>query len=275
MTSAGDLPVALLTDANADDLLLAGFRAIRRRCGTKTDSGLTKTQKAESLAFATLVEGELGRARVYEWFAVEENFLVVRAAYATGLVFPINVFMPMARKRKALSALPKEVAFEPDHHIYDGVEECLRSLSERLGDRKPFFYGDSPSALDATVYGYLALALYAPLRKSRVRQILSEYPNLVQLVNRVKQEWFPSDHVEEPPLQEPASSSDRRPRRSAAAAANDAHAKATTNSDLPAEEVDRRQRNKLFIAITVASFLGYALFGSELEFEGLEIGEAH
>ena len=52
--------------------------------------------------------------------------------------------------------------------VYKRAEECLSVLARRLGD-EPYFFGKSPSSLDALMYGYLA-----PLLKARF--VIFEHP---------------------------------------------------------------------------------------------------
>ena len=51
--------------------------------------------------------------------------------------------------------------------VYKKAEECLSLLARRLGE-EPYFFGKSPSSVDALMYGYLA-----PLLKARPGSILN------------------------------------------------------------------------------------------------------
>lgn len=54
-----------------------------------------------------------------------------------------------------------------------------------------FFFGVRPTALDAKVFGYLALQLYPEIPNPRFQMILSsQFPRLVAYCNRCRDEFF-------------------------------------------------------------------------------------
>ncbi|KAJ2784340.1 hypothetical protein GGI15_002287 [Coemansia interrupta] len=71
------------------------------------------------------------------------------------------------------------------HPVYVQASDCLELLSKKLGD-KSYFFGDTPSALDAVAYGYLSLIIRPDLPQNTLKDILStKYPNLVALCDRI------------------------------------------------------------------------------------------
>ena len=70
----------------------------------------------------------------------------------------------------------------------------IGSLATLLAD-KPYMLGETPSWLDATVFAFVASALLATLGDTPSRQVVSQYPNLVDYVSRLRQQYFPEWQV--------------------------------------------------------------------------------
>jgi len=52
--------------------------------------------------------------------------------------------------------------------VYKEAQECMNALDKKLGNR-PYFFGNSPSTLDAVVYGHLGLLFKAPLVSTELK----------------------------------------------------------------------------------------------------------
>lgn len=60
-----------------------------------------------------------------------------------------------------------------------------------------------PTTLDCIVFGHLALHLYPDLAHGRLQHILRhEYPRLATYCDRLKAEWFSTEHQESEPSEE-------------------------------------------------------------------------
>ena len=68
-------------------------------------------------------------------------------------------------------------------------------LARRLGDDL-YFFGKSPSSLDALVYGHLAPLLKAPLPNPTLQNHLKACVNLVSFVVRITQNYFAETALE-------------------------------------------------------------------------------
>jgi glutathione S-transferase len=67
----------------------------------------------------------------------------------------------------------------------------LMALSSLLGD-KPYFFGTTPSTLDATAFGVIALITDAPIDNSNIKQFVEKStPNLLNFVGRIKRDYWP------------------------------------------------------------------------------------
>ncbi|KAJ1878875.1 hypothetical protein LPJ57_003160 [Coemansia sp. RSA 486] len=77
-------------------------------------------------------------------------------------------------------------ADKSSHPVYKHATKCLDLLSKKLGN-KQYFFGDSPTMLDAVVYGYLSLIVYLDLPQNTLKDIVTkDYPKLVILCDRIR-----------------------------------------------------------------------------------------
>ncbi|KAK3732776.1 hypothetical protein QZH41_018731, partial [Actinostola sp. cb2023] len=95
----------------------------------------------------------------------------------------------------------KEAAFEKK--IFKDALDCLNCLSIQLGD-KPFFFGESPTTLDAVAFAHLALVWRTPaLPNNRLKNHLMGFENLISFCSRVLQRYFPANPEDTPEHNEP------------------------------------------------------------------------
>ncbi|KAJ2825545.1 hypothetical protein GGI24_003128 [Coemansia furcata] len=75
--------------------------------------------------------------------------------------------------------------------VYAHARKCLDVLSKKL-DKKEYFFGAKPTALDTVVYGYLSLMLYPDLPQSTLKSmIVDEFPNLSEFCDRIHAQMEP------------------------------------------------------------------------------------
>ncbi|KAJ2754723.1 hypothetical protein GGI19_002195 [Coemansia pectinata] len=75
--------------------------------------------------------------------------------------------------------------------VYAQAKKCLDVLSKKL-DKKEYFFGAKPTALDTVVYGYLSPMLYPDLPQSTLKSmIVDEFPNLSEFCDRIHAQMEP------------------------------------------------------------------------------------
>eukprot|EP00066_Takifugu_rubripes_P003332 XP_003965833.1 PREDICTED: metaxin-1-like [Takifugu rubripes] len=164
------------------------------------DFDLSAKEGADSLAFISLVEEKLRPALIYTFWVEPKNYVdVTRCWYAEHLPFPLNFFLPGQMQRHQLNKLclqrgdeSLEVGDELEKELYQDAAECMNLLSQRLGSHK-FFFGDSPSSLDAYVFGHLAPILRCKLPNMKLQQHLKSLDNLSNFCSNVLLLYFPRD----------------------------------------------------------------------------------
>ncbi|MEQ2273464.1 metaxin 1, partial [Xenotaenia resolanae] len=164
------------------------------------DYDLSAKEGADSLAFISLLEEKLIPALIYTFWIEPKNYVdVTRRWYAEHMMFPLNFFLPGRMQSRQLEKLRLlrgdenlEAGEELEKELYQDAAECMNLLSQRLGSQK-FFFGDSPSSLDAYVFGHLAPILKCKLPNGKLQQHLKSLDNLTDFCSNILLLYFPRD----------------------------------------------------------------------------------
>ncbi|XP_027005756.1 metaxin-1a isoform X1 [Tachysurus fulvidraco] len=208
------------------------------------DYDLSAKEGADTLAFISLLEEKLMPALIYALWVDPKNYAdVTRRWYAENISFPLNFFLPgriqcqqLERLRLMLGNNTLEAGEEAEEELYSDALECMNLLSQRLGSNR-FFFGDSPSSLDAYVFGHLAPLLKIILPCNRLQQQLKALDNLPKFCSNILSLYFPDENREG--IGQPAS-------------------KMPEGSDNDHEPY-KRHKQLLSVLVAVAAMLGYAL----------------
>ncbi|XP_030638235.1 metaxin-1a [Chanos chanos] len=166
------------------------------------DYDLSAKEGADTLAFISLLEEKLMPALIYALWIDPKNYVdVTRRWHAENISFPFNFFLPSRMQGKQLEKLrfirsnpSLEAGDETEKELYCDAQECMNLLSQRLGSNK-FFFGDSPSSLDAYVFGHLAPLLKIKLPSGRLQQHLMSLDNLNRFCSDILSVYFPNENV--------------------------------------------------------------------------------
>ncbi|XP_061551438.1 metaxin-1-like isoform X2 [Phycodurus eques] len=208
------------------------------------DFDLSAKEAADSLAFVALVQQKLTPAVIYALWVDPKNFVeVTRRWHAEHTGFPLSLFLPGRLQRHQLDKLRLlrgdaglEADDELEKELYRDATDCMDLLTQRLGTQK-FFFGDSPSSLDAFVFGWLAPILKCELPSGKLRQHLKSLDNLQAFCANILLVYFPCQDTPPRPL----------PPASSAAAGRDA-------GHVP----DRRRKQLLSALAALGAMLSYA-----------------
>lgn len=122
--------------------------------------------------------------------------------------------------------------------MYSEAQECLTTLSTRLGTNE-FFFGSHPSSLDAIVYSHLAPLLKAPFPNPALQNHLKGCTNLVTFVSRISQRYFAIEYTQYEKLK------------------SNEKVKKKNNSE---DEFPNKRRNQLLAGlVAIIAMVGYAL----------------
>jgi len=264
-TPRGDLPVF-----RHNGNVLSDFVSVSRHlkaCNYSADYNLSAKQVAEANAFIQMMDEKLHPALKYlMWVDTKNQIELTRPWYGKHLPFPLGLYYPNKFEHESVKLIESLYGQFSDNYeigndttvettVYKHAEECLTSLSNRLGEA-PFMFGRSPSGLDAVMYGYLAPLLKAPFPSNSLQNYLKGCTNLSKFVVRVSQNYFPKIVKA---YEEKVHDNDK---------SNEANAssdtKNTSSTDPEEESWPNERKNKIIAGcVATTAMLGYA-YGSGL-----------
>ncbi|XP_046357275.1 metaxin-1-like isoform X1 [Haliotis cracherodii] len=254
---SGEFP--MLKHKGITETKVAEIFSFLRKKNWGSDFELTNKQSADVIAFSSLLEEKLLPAVLHLWWIDGKTFTdFTRPWYARIIPFPLNFYVPGRKQKDAnlrvfLSKGGENVTdSEVEGKIYRDAKECLNHLSYKLGSQE-FFFGKTPSSLDALVFGYLAPILKAPLPNNQIQNHLKGCDNLCSLVNKILQRYFPPDPEEQEAKRKKEAEEKRR----------------NTNSD--AAEFPNKRRNMVLAAVfALTTMVGYAFMSGLIRLDFAE-----
>ncbi|MFI4933323.1 MAG: glutathione S-transferase family protein [Caulobacterales bacterium] len=158
---------------------------LERVHGVDFDSGLSRKERALAWAIERMLEDHLYWAIVHARWAIETNFRKGPAQFFGPAPAPVVE----AGRARMLAALRNQgFGRHSESEVADLAAADFGVLAELLGG-KPFLFGDHPSGVDATAFGFIASAL-SPLFESQVRDAAAAHPSLVAYSERMMDRYF-------------------------------------------------------------------------------------
>ncbi|CAO2592988.1 MTX3, partial [Lemmus lemmus] len=191
----GDVPI--LTTEDSIVSRPAKILNFLRKQKYNADCGLSAKQGADTLAYIALLEEKLLPAVLHTFWVENDNyFTVTKPWFASRIPFPLSLILPGRMSRGALNRILLTRGEPPLYHIqeveaqiYRDAKECLNLLSNRLGTSQ-FFFGDTPSTLDAYVFGFLAPLYKVRFPKVHLQEHLKQLSNLCRLCDDILDSYF-------------------------------------------------------------------------------------
>ena len=190
----GKMPFVEIDGQRMGDSTLI-LERLSKEPGKDPDADLGRTERAVSHAFRRMIKENLYWVMAFDRWVTEENFSVV---YTPVLIDVFFAALPPEHQQAYVAATRKSMVDQTHaqgmgRHTVDEVQQIgmadLQAISDYLGD-KPFFMGDKPTTVDATLYGYLANMLLVPIA-SKARDFGRTLPNLLAHCERMRARYFP------------------------------------------------------------------------------------
>lgn len=188
----GKIPYIEDGDVTMGDSTLIIEHLIATR-GKDPDAGLSRQERAISLAFRRMIKENLFWAMIQSRFREEQGWSLYKEVLA-GL----QVAAPPEVRAVIVDMVHQSLIAQMQGHgmgrhsaeeIYRMGKADLTAVSDFLGD-KPFFMGDRPTTADATVYAQVANIIDVPL-DSPLREHGRSLRNLVDYCERMRARFFP------------------------------------------------------------------------------------
>ncbi|HAC34635.1 MAG TPA: glutathione S-transferase [Gammaproteobacteria bacterium] len=169
--------------------------ALKQRFGDTVDNDLSAEQEATSHLLIRLMHDSFYWALLHCRWMEENGWNQVRPALFGDLPAPLRLIVPPLVRRSLRKALAGQGFGR--HNREEKMAMAKRdidSLEILLGDQ-PFFLGDQPHTVDATVQAFLISFLGPPI-DNPVKQYLLSKPKLLDYYQRMNQRFYP--HLPQP-----------------------------------------------------------------------------
>lgn len=145
----------------ADSEMIA--RHLRTRHGVDLDAHLGPADRAAALAFERLCAEHLYWAAIQTRWIDEAGFRRTKAAFFGAMPWPLRQLVPVLARRNIRAQLRGHGMgrHSPDEIMALGCAD-IDAIAAWLGD-KPFFMGETPSRIDATIHAFVANVIRVPL----------------------------------------------------------------------------------------------------------------
>jgi glutathione S-transferase len=162
---------------------------LKEAYGDPLNKDLGSGERATSLALQRLIEEHLYWTIAYGRFLDEEAWPSTKAQFLAGFPAPMRPLVGrLVRKTVSKSLHLQGLGRHSQEDIYRLACDDLTALSASLGS-KQYFFGDEPTDLDATAYGFLAQVLWAPGAR-RTREHMEKTRNLPAFCERIKGAFY-------------------------------------------------------------------------------------
>ena len=162
---------------------------LKKTKGDLLDQHLTESERATANAFLRMTEEHFYFAGAYLRWTDPQSLAEVRKVFMTLLPPVIGplIFKKIYKNFKQL-IYAQGMGRHTRDEIVEFARNDLKSISVFLGD-KPYFMGDKPTSLDATMYGFLIQQLWVPWESS-ITEYAKSLPNLEAFCQRMKQQYW-------------------------------------------------------------------------------------
>ncbi len=162
---------------------------LEQKHGIDLDRGLDPAARAVAHAFGVMLEERTYFAMVFNRWMEERNWPIVRDAFFPDL--PADT-QDAIRERARGRLTGQGIAVHKPEEIYRLARRDIDALAVWLDD-KPFFMGEAPTRIDATIAAFVASFTAEPFA-SPLAEATRSHPNLTAYRDRLMPKLFP-DHA--------------------------------------------------------------------------------
>lgn len=162
---------------------------LRRTRGIDLDARLSERERATALFLTRSFEEHFHQILEHGMFVLDEGWQQVHAHF-NFLPAPIRpLIKKVIRSGGRKACVIRGIGRHTTDEIAALAGQDLRAASSLLGSQ-PYFFGDEPTTVDCTMYGFLAHALWAPI-PSGAQQALRRQPALIAFCERMRARYWP------------------------------------------------------------------------------------
>lgn len=189
MSPSGEVPFM-----KVESILVSEFEPIVAYLAAKgysLSSSLPQTDYSDLRGYISFVHKSFNSTLLYVLWSQEETYQkITKKRYGSPYSWPLNRVLPWLKRQATLRHLHAlHFTNKSVHQVYSELDECCEVLSKKLEDSK-YFFGDSPTELDALVFGYLFSVLTTPLLDSQLADTVQRHSNLIHFCKNIHHEFF-------------------------------------------------------------------------------------
>ena len=185
----GKVPYVTIDGAMMGDSQLI-LERLEAKNATPLDASLTPEQRARCRAVRRMIEEGTYWIGVHTRWWGDEGYRLVRAAFLTFLPKLLGIlFLPRIRAKVRNALVVQGTARHSPEEIAAMGKADWDTVSTLLGDA-PFFHGDTPTTVDATIFAFLWALLAFP-GPSPVRDHVRGDARLLAYFDRMRARYFP------------------------------------------------------------------------------------
>lgn len=163
---------------------------LKQQYGAYLDQNLTPVQQAQTLAITHMVEEHLYWIGMYARWIDPVGWPSTRDAFFEPLPSYLKLFLPkILRKRMAKTLYAQGIGRHSAVEIYQLGIEDINAIATLLGTQS-YFWGDSPTSIDATLFAFLANIIWVPQENILKKHILN-LPSIPAYCERIKKNFYP------------------------------------------------------------------------------------
>ncbi len=173
----------------ADSHLIIDY--LRQQYGSPLDRGLSAEQKAIAVMVGKSLDEHLYWCLVYSRWIRPDTWPRVKKTFFNVVPLPMRALVCwMAQKKVRRSLHLQGFGRHSDEEILAMTTEMLQAMSDLLGD-KNYMFGEQPSTLDATAYGFLCEFILSDIDNAFSKRARC-FKNLVQYCERIRDKYYVS-----------------------------------------------------------------------------------
>jgi glutathione S-transferase len=162
---------------------------VRQRLGIDLDAHLSDDQRALATAVQRMLEEHYHQCFEHQLFFGRGGAERLES-FAAALPIPLRWLVPTVLKRAfAKQLFARGMGRHVEEVILRQGREDLDALAHLLGEG-PYFFGDTPSSIDACIFGFLGVTIYVEGANPLFRHAAS-HPTLVRYCERMRSRYFP------------------------------------------------------------------------------------
>ena len=162
---------------------------LAERFGVDPDAHLTPAQHGMAVAIQRLIDENLYWTMVHDRWMNDANWKQFRDVVLSGVAAPLRrVLGPIARRGVKKQLEGHGIGIHEPEEIAAIGRRDVNALAAILGDQD-WFFGDTPSTIDAVAYAQLVNIWRAPF-ESEVRRAIGQTPNLVAFIDRFAARYY-------------------------------------------------------------------------------------